>query len=231
MKNRLYAFFESIWLGKETINQIINNISWDLIEEEIVVKDAINYILENNEATNDEVEKKILNIDIISLMNKLNRLWAIKTFDWKIEDNRYDFSDMELKKDWMLLRIRKKGDSDLITLKRQVYDKTCNIGWCSKDYEFETKIEDIDKVLKSVHDLWLRVLEWKNYKKRRISYELDGVNFDFDEYDWRKWLLEIESDNEYIVNNWISKLWLENNKTSQHWLRILIEDNLLEKAA
>jgi adenylate cyclase class IV len=223
MKNRLNIFFESIWLDNEISSQIINNISWDLIEEELVVKSAIDFILKHKKAANDEVEKKILDIDLDSLIKKLDDLWAIKTFDWEIEDDRYDFESNLFKNEWMICRIRQTINWDYITLKRQVHDEFCDKTWCSKDYEFEIKIDDINKVIDSINNLWLKKLEWKHYKKYRISYKLDWVHFDFDKYDWLPWLLEIESNNEKTVDFWKTKLWLDDFETAQYWYRLLKE--------
>ena len=78
MKQHLISFFESIWLEKENINQIIDYTSWDIIDEELAVKNAIDFILQNNEIVNNEIEKKILDIDLVFLMNKLEKLWAKK---------------------------------------------------------------------------------------------------------------------------------------------------------
>ncbi len=65
----------------------------------------------------EESENKILDIDKSKLIEDLESIWAVKTFEWKVDDDYYDFLDMRLdnaKKSWETwrsFRIREKLDS------------------------------------------------------------------------------------------------------------------------
>ncbi|MFK7780078.1 MAG: hypothetical protein QM490_02925, partial [Candidatus Gracilibacteria bacterium] len=72
--------------------------------------------------------------------------------------------------------------------------------------------------------LGLNIVEGKKYIKYRISYELDGVHFDFDKYEGIGQLLEIEANSEEIVQKWKKKLGLENHKTVKYGYRRLKEE-------
>lgn len=231
MNKYLYTFLESIWLNKKNINKIILNISWELIDNKILLKNVINFILKNNEGVNNEVEKKILNIDIESLLNKLNNLWAEKTFDGKVDDNRYDFDSMEFKNNWILLRVRKTNKWNYITFKKQVDSNKKFNKWCSINNEFEMEINNVEKTVNSILNLWLKEMKWKKYTKYRISYELEWIHFDFDKYDGIPWLLEIESNNEENVNKWIKKLWLIEYDSVKFWYKKLKQLYWLNKVA
>ena len=189
-----------------------------------VIKNTIKYILEKDKNTGNEVEKKVLNIDKDAIIKKLENLWAKEKFSWWIKDNRYDFKSKKLTKFRMMFRTRETYNWNFITLKKRLDNNTEKSKWkCSIDREFEIKVDNINEIIKNIKELWMDLIEKKRRVKYRISYELDWVHFDFDRYDDIPWFLEIESDDEKTVNEWIKKLNLQNFPTANYGPRVLEE--------
>jgi len=229
MYKKVQSFYRLLGLNKQSIARIDNNISWKSIQKQ--VKSSIDFILKNHKAANEEVEKKILWIDLEWLIKKLEDYWAEETFDGLIEDNRYDFENHILKEDAIFFRTRETRKKSYITIKKHLDNKEISKDWCSSDNEFELEVNNIEKVIDSILNLWMEEIKDKKYLKHRISYTLKWVHFDFDKYDNIPWFLEIESDNEDDVNYWINKLWIWKYKTVKYWYRKLKELYHLDKAA
>lgn len=219
MYNKVQKLFENI-LEDYHYSWVVNmNVSGKSYENQI--KDSINFILSHHEAANDEIEQKILEVDVQAVEKKLLEYWAKKVYDGNIEDNRYDFENFSFKKDKMILRLRQTDKGSYITLKKQNQTDNLNDKWISWDYEYEKHVDDINEIKDNMHQVWLHPLQDKNYKKHRIEYVLWDVYFAFDKYDNIPWLLEIESDHEQKVDEWKHKLWLDNHHTVQYWYRKL----------
>ncbi len=60
-------------------------------------------------------------------------------------------------------------------------------------------------------------------QKYRVSYDIDWIYFDIDEYEGIPTLLEIEAHSEEVIEEWIIKLWLENHKRKTFGSRWLFE--------
>lgn len=220
---KLHSFYEFFWLTNLEILENISDFSvWTSIQEQ--VKGSINKLLENNPKVKNEIEKKILRVDREGLWKKLISFWAKETYRWNIEDNRFDFDSNELKDSWLMLRLRNLDNwVNIVTLKKRkdvdLLKKTA-----SKDLELEGVVysDEVNDLLEHIHSLWLKVLEDKNYKKFRVTYELDWVHFDFDEYELLDYvLLEIESEKEEDIDFWIEKLWITHLETVNYWFRKL----------
>jgi predicted adenylyl cyclase CyaB len=167
-----------------------------------------------------EKEIKILDVDVEKLQKKLEELWAKKTFEWYIHDIYYDFPDdgkhkMEANK--RIFRVRKKWDIHMYTIKRKRTDKNeWWEKWVKVADEWEREITDVDSFTKVLEKYGMKAIREK--KKYRISYALDWIEFDIDDYFWQEDrslippLLEIEASSKDEIKNWIKKLWLENHK-------------------
>jgi len=211
MSKQLNYFLETIWLEKEKIQEIISNPELKTIEDK--VKSSVLFVLDNNPKVYQEKEIKILGINYWDIIEKLIKLWAIETFNGWIEDNRYDFKG-KLKKVGILLRTREvKGKKTITLKKRNISDNSIY----SNAQELEIEINNINYLLFCFNNIWLNIVKWKQYRKHRMSYELNWVHFDFDKIDWRSRVLEIESDSNEAVNEWIIKLHLENNEKIGDW--------------
>ena len=88
--------------------------------------------------------------------------------------------------------------------------------WLKVADEWEREITDVDSFTKVLEKYGM--IETREKKKYRISYTLDGLEFDIDDYfylDDRSLippLLEIEAHTREEIYEWIKKLWLENNR-------------------
>lgn len=183
-----------------------------------------------------EEEVKICNIwdkkeDIIK---KLEERWAKKTFEWTVEDKYYDYPDKKNKlkeKSDSSFRIRTKTDQDwnkkyYYTIKKELSDlekKELIANWVMRDRvvgtrickEKEFEINDIDKMEKIIHRFGL--IESKRKVKHRISYayyekwnEENWIKFDFDKYDGKQEMVEVEASMGQSINEWINHMWIQN---------------------
>ncbi len=180
-----------------------------------------------------EKEVKILEINVIEIQQKLEKLWAKKTFEWFIHDLYYDFQDddkNELKMDInkRLFRVRQKWDIHIYTIKRKRNKKSeWWEKWVKIADEWESQITDVVSFKKVLKKYWMK--ETREKKKYRISYLLDWCEFDIDDYYlWDNKniippLLEIEAGTLKEINHWISKLELKWYKIEKWWSRKLFK--------
>ena len=160
-----------------------------------------------------EKEIKILEINKDELIKKLEDLWAIKTFDWVIHDVYYDFPEwkdgMKMEDNQRMFRVRKKWEEHIYTIKRKrkyINDKE----WVSAKDEHETSITNIESFSKVLEKYGMKKTRQKI--KHRISYKLDGMEFDIDKYENIPAILEIEGNNWDSIRSWVKKLWLKKYK-------------------
>jgi len=167
-----------------------------------------------------EKEIKILEVDVEKLQKQLEVLGAKKTFEGYIHDVYYDFPDdgtHKMEENKRIFRVRKKWDIHMYTIKRKRIDETeWWEKWVKIADEWEREITDVESFTKVLEKYWMKATREK--KKYRISYALDWIEFDIDDYFWQEDrslippLLEIEASSKEEIKNWIKKLWLENNK-------------------
>jgi len=153
-----------------------------------------------------EKEIKILEINILEVQNKLLELGAEKTFEGFVHDIYYDFPNGESNKmeaNGRLFRLRKKGEEHIYTIKRKrkkiKKDEKIN----AKD-EHETPITDIESFAKVLEKYGMEKTREK--KKHRISYKLEGMEFDIDTYENIPDFLEIEGPDGDTIQQWVQKL-------------------------
>lgn len=173
-----------------------------------------------------EKEIKILDVNIIQLQEKLEKIWAIKTFVWFIHDIYYDFPDGEewakMEANKRLFRVRQKWEIHLYTIKRKRSKKS--EGW-EKGFkiadEWEREITDVESFRKVLEKYGMEKTREK--KKYRISYALNGVEFDIDKYDNIPALLEIEAHTTQEIDKYIEILELQNHEKKKFGSRKLYE--------
>lgn len=176
-----------------------------------------------------EKEIKILEIDKKNVQQKLEELWAIKTFEGFIHDIYYDFPEWDSNKmeaNKRLFRVRQKWNIHMYTIKRKRNKKK---DWWEKWVkiadEWERQITDVDSFKKVLEKYGMK--EVRDKKKYRISYFLDNCEFDIDDYflwDDRNIippLLEIEAHTSKELFKWVEKLWLKDKKVKTWWSRKL----------
>lgn len=222
--------------------------------------------LSDNQINKYEIEEevKICNIwdQKANAIKKLEAMWAEKVFEWEVEDIYYDYPDSKsnLQNKWWVkstFRVRTKKTKDwkikhFYTIKRKLSKDEINVlikhnvlkereVSTRKCYEKELEIFDISKFNNLIESFGLK--ESRRKKKQRISYamkeewkENGGIKFDFDKYEWKQEMVELEASAGTSIKEWLVKLWLDNEKKyirMAHWSTKFFEnkytDDYLEK--
>jgi len=157
-----------------------------------------------------EVEVKILEINKEEIIKKLLELGAEKVFEGEIISHLYDFEDKRINQGRKLLRLRKKGEKNLITFKTSISKEQSKI-----EEEIETEIGDfevVDDILKKIGLLIRRKAE-----KKRTSYKIANVLFEIDEpKEDVPAFLEIEAQSEEEIFEYVEKLGIEKERV-KNW--------------
>jgi len=163
-----------------------------------------------------EKEIKILDIDVDVVIQRLKSMDAQETFSWEIHDIYYDTATNKLEKEWKRLRIRKKWDTYIVTMKKKLDDTIIR----SND-EREEEVESFSEADKLIQSYNCRPTREK--RKTRISYSLWTVHFDIDIYSGIPPLLEIEANSKEEIFLWIERLGLEKKTTASYGSRSLFK--------
>ncbi len=169
-----------------------------------------------------EIEIKVLGIGHKDLEEKILRLGGDKVFDLELLSIKYDRDDHKISDKNENLRLRKKGDSLILTHKgaAEKNDKGLKI-----KEETEVEISDLDNMRKILRSIGFE--EVRTIKKRRIVYKLDNVEIVFDthldEYSYIPEFLEIEAPDEDLIKEYIQLLGLEEYKTVSWGVEGLID--------
>ena len=151
----------------------------------------------------DEIEVKILEINKEEIEKKLLELGAEKIFDDELRALMFDLPDQSIANSGRMLRIRQEGEKAVLTFKKLKSDQGIKIA-----EETEVDISSFEDTKKILEGLGFQV--YFEYKKHRISYELEGVEFEIDtpagELSDIPTFLEIEAKTEEKVYEWVEKL-------------------------
>lgn len=157
-----------------------------------------------------EKEIKILEINKEEIVEKLLEMWAEKTFEGFVHDIYYDFPDdapkNKMEANGRMFRLRQKGEEHIYTIKNKRKKIKKKEGVVAKD-EHETPISNIESFAKVLEKYGMNKIREK--KKHRVSYALDGMEFDFDIYENIPEFLEIEGPDGDTIQSWVKKLGLE----------------------
>jgi predicted adenylyl cyclase CyaB len=123
----------------------------------------------------EEIEVKILNIDGPLVEAKLKTLGAKMIFEGLVDTHFFDFENKKLGKKGVLARVRMMGDKTYFTVKKRISDELAKIR-----EEFECEISDFNELISAFSLLGLN--ETYSFKKKRISYVLEGVHFELDKF-------------------------------------------------
>ena len=198
-----------------------------------------------------EEEVKVLNIDKKTTIERLEAMNAAKVFEGSIHDMYYDYPkphETLEKKGWIKsrFRIRKKTDKDgnvkyFYTIKRRLTteEEEWYISkwilkeqtWTKTKRAFEKEFEIVDIALFEKVIKWYGLVQTRDKKKERVSYSLlnGGIKFDFDDYNWKQSMMEIEASKYEYVDEYIWKLGLSGNKTSTTWSQKFLADESTDK--
>ncbi len=123
----------------------------------------------------DEIEVKILEIDIQKVVETLVNLKALSVFDGDLLTLFLDFQDHQIQKRGDVLRLRREPDSIALTYKKVKINKIAKVA-----NEYTVQVDDFEKTLILLENLGLSVTQ--RMQKHRTSYKLDNVRFDIDRY-------------------------------------------------
>lgn len=157
-----------------------------------------------------EKEIKVLEINKEEIEKKLLEMGAEKTFEWYIHDIYYDFPDdapkNKMEANGRMFRLRQKGEEHIYTIKNKRKEINKKEKVIAKD-EHETPISNIVSFAKVLEKYGMEKTREK--KKHRVSYTLEGMEFDIDLYEWIPEFLEIEWPDGITIQEWVTKLWLQ----------------------
>jgi adenylate cyclase, class 2 len=149
----------------------------------------------------NEVEVKILEVDIKAIVKKLEGMGAKKVFDGRSQARYFDYPDGRLKSAKSVLRLRSKGELVELAFKRKNSDdKTVK----SRE-ETEVNVSDLETMGKILLALGMVELE-PGLNKHRASYALEDAHFEFDTYEGVPTYLEIEAHSVERARYWVEKL-------------------------
>lgn len=156
----------------------------------------------------EEVEVKILEVNRAKMEKTLANLGAEKVFDGEIETLFFDDKKGTIIMQKNVLRLRKEQDKIELTYKKVHFTSKAKTA-----KEYSVSVSSLDTMEKILVNLGLSVIECT--QKRRVSYKLDDVHFDFDRYSGKyrfiPEFLEIEAENADLVYKYAALLGFKEN--------------------
>ncbi|MBU1782755.1 CYTH domain-containing protein [bacterium] len=123
----------------------------------------------------EEFEVKILEIDKKEIEERLISLGAERVFEGEIHAFFFDFKDSSIKKAKDLVRLRRVGQRSFLAFKKFVESEEVKVR-----QELEVEVSDLKTTKLILESLGL--VSWLFTRKRRLSYKLNHVHFEFDKY-------------------------------------------------
>lgn len=150
-----------------------------------------------------EYEVRILNINIIEMINKAKELGAVKIGRYYQKRYVYDFNPPQ-KGHW--IRLRSNGEETTLSIKEV---ESIEIDGTK---ELEIKVSDFETTNEFLEELgYFHRTFQENF---RIEFTMDDVNLDFDIWPMIPPYLEIEGKNEIAVWSAIKKLGISKEQTT-----------------
>lgn len=150
-----------------------------------------------------EIEMKAVLKSSQKLRRKLIELGARKLGKYKELNIKLDFPDKRLEKNDLILRLRKKGDKNILTFKSGKIAGKAKIR-----NEYETEIGDFETILKILKNLGF-IIVFK-FEKIREEYEFESADIVIDKLPKLGYFCEIEADNENKIFDIAKKLGMKN---------------------
>ena len=147
----------------------------------------------------NEIEVKILEIDVEKVINTLESLGAIKTFEGDMYILYLDTPNHDLQKNQTMLRLRSKGQLCELTVK-----KVIDISDMKEMDEQNIMVSSFKTYLDFFVSLGYVVI--KKTQKHRISYSYEKMSFEIDTIKHIPTFLEIEGQTKESVYEWVEKL-------------------------
>lgn len=156
-----------------------------------------------------EIEVKILEIDKEAIIKKIESLRAKKIFEGRIVAHYLDTPNDDLWKEGTVLRVRTRGETTELTLKKKVKGR--------KDIkhrdEYEIKVDDFEMTKQLLEQLGFVEREYKE-DKRRITYALDDSHVEIEDVEGIPTYLEIESKSIEELEKIVEKLGYKMSDTT-----------------
>ncbi len=148
-----------------------------------------------------ELEIKILEVDVEEITKKLINLGAQKIFSGKIEAEFFDFPDKRLQNSGKLLRLRRKGDICELVIKEKL-----SVAGVKAAHETEVQVSDFNVAKELLLHLGVEVVDVRP-PKERVSYDLgNGVHVEFDTFEGVPTFIEVESEDVKAIEETVKKL-------------------------
>ncbi len=150
----------------------------------------------------DEIECKYLDINISYLTDKIEALGGVKMFSRTFRSYVFDYPDKSLDTKYAWLRLRDEGDAIRLAYKQRqgVKDGKNDEGM----KEVEVVVDDFEKTAKIFRSLGMEVKFYE--EKKRIQYELNGVEVCIDQWPLIPPYAEIEGRSWEEVDTMAEKL-------------------------
>jgi len=149
----------------------------------------------------NEIEVKVLEVDVEAVEKKLRALGAQKIFDGEVAWSVFDFPDKRFSEKEILIRSRKLGQKTQLTIKRLLNTHHAKV---SEETEIETS--DYEMTNKILRIIGLEPKKGYPLVKHRVSYTLEEVHFELDTFLQLPTYLEIEAPSQIVINQYLRKL-------------------------
>jgi len=156
-----------------------------------------------------EIEVKFLEVNVDGLVRRLFELGAKRQFEGEIEAWYFDHDDSRLSGEKKSLRLRRKGDIGELTLKVEA-----GKGRGKEMDEYEVQFSNYGEMRQILERMGLK--ETRSMAKRRVSYSIGAVHFEFDTIPGIPTFLEIEAQEYGLIEQYASLLGLS-MKDAKPW--------------
>ncbi|MFT4313301.1 MAG: class IV adenylate cyclase [Candidatus Woesearchaeota archaeon] len=151
-----------------------------------------------------EIEVKILEVPVEKTQKYLESIGAKKVFDSYMDIVYLDTPQKTLQSQKKLLRLRTKGDKAELTFK-----KVIRVSDVKEMSELNIEIDSLKYHLDVFVELGYVVT--KRMRKKRVSYALNDMSFEFDTLPHIPTFLEIEAQCVEDIYYWVEKLGFTKN--------------------
>ncbi len=166
-----------------------------------------------------EIETKVLEVDLEEIKKKLESLGAEKTQEVTLIVDWFNPIGVPKEKSPWFLRVRSYSSGKVeVTWKA----KSEMLGVARRHKEINLSVGSHEAMNDLFEEIGLEC--YAHHEKKRISYSVAEASFDLDTYPGMRTYLEIESSSEEIIKKWIKNLGLESHDTWNDGERTLIEN-------
>lgn len=162
-----------------------------------------------------ELEVKVFYENKKEILKKLNELKARKQFDGYIKQIIFDTKDHKLRDNGITLRLRKKGNKNILTLKKKEH-----ITGVKATREIESYIEDFNKVHEIISGLGY-LPSYELHKKResyKVKWKSNDYLIEFDQFLGRYKkvppFFEVEAKNKKLLYEFLKILGIKKQEIS-----------------